>query len=123
MSENKGFCSAVIPSKDTKILEFYQRQKFDKTSIIYVDLECLVEKVGWCRNNSKQLSTWKIGENIPSWYSMSTVLTFDGIKKAWYMRKKKCRWILECCAYYMCNLKYRIRNEIPIALNNGSNYD
>ena len=64
MSENKGFCSAVIPSKDTKILEFYQRQKFDKTSIIYVDLECLVKKVGWCRNNSKQLSTWKIGEKF-----------------------------------------------------------
>ena len=44
--ENKDFCDVVIPSEDTKILEFYQYQKSDKTPfIIYANLESLTEKV------------------------------------------------------------------------------
>ena len=51
--ENKDFCNVVMPSKDTKILEFNQYQKSDKASfIIYCDLEC-VEKTDGCKNNSE----------------------------------------------------------------------
>ena len=32
--ENKYFCSVVMPSEDTKILEFNQYQKSDKTPFI-----------------------------------------------------------------------------------------
>ena len=32
-----------MPSKDTKIWEFNQYQKFDKAPFIYADLECLIE--------------------------------------------------------------------------------
>ena len=37
--ENKDFCSVIMPSKDTKILELNQDQKSDKAPfIIYADL-------------------------------------------------------------------------------------
>ena len=38
--ENKDFCNVVMPSEDTKILEFNKYQKSDKAPfIIYADLE------------------------------------------------------------------------------------
>ena len=43
--KNKDFCSVVMPSVDTKILEFNQYQKSYKTaSIIYADFESLIKK-------------------------------------------------------------------------------
>ena len=40
--ENKGFCNIIMPSEDTKILEFNQYQKFDQAVfMIYADLACL----------------------------------------------------------------------------------
>ena len=42
LCENKNFCDVVMPSQDTKVLEFNQYQMFDKTqSISYADLESL----------------------------------------------------------------------------------
>ena len=53
VSENKDFCHIAMPSEDTKILEFNQYQKSDKLSfVIYADLECLIEKIDGCKNNS-----------------------------------------------------------------------
>ena len=44
--ENKDFCNVTMNSEDTKILEFNQYQKFDQSpSIIYTDLECIIEKI------------------------------------------------------------------------------
>ena len=44
--ENKDFCNIVMPSEDTKILEFNQYQNSDKTLFItYANLECLMEKI------------------------------------------------------------------------------
>ena len=72
--ENNDFSSAVMPSADTKILEFKQYQKFDKTPfIIYADLESLIEKIDGFKNNPEKSSTAKIGQHIPSGFSMSTV--------------------------------------------------
>ena len=50
--ENKDYCNVIMSSEDTKILEFNQYQKFDKAPfIIYVDLECIIEKIDGCKNN------------------------------------------------------------------------
>ena len=52
--ENKDFCNVTISFEDTKILEFDQYQKFDKAPfIIYADLECIIEKIDACKNNSE----------------------------------------------------------------------
>ena len=49
-----------MSSEDTKILEFNQNQKSDKAQfIIYADLECLIEKIGGYKNNSKVHSQQK----------------------------------------------------------------
>ena len=44
----KDFCDVVIPSEDTKILEFDQNPKSDKTPYnIYADLESLIKRRKW----------------------------------------------------------------------------
>ena len=63
-----------MPSEDTKILEYYQYQKSDKVPfVIYADLECLIEKIDGSKNNPENSSTTKVGEHIPSGFSMSTM--------------------------------------------------
>ena len=50
-----------MPSEDTKILEFNQYKKSHKAPfIIYVDLECITEKIDGCKNNDKNSSTKKM---------------------------------------------------------------
>ena len=41
-----------MPSEATKMLEFHQYQKPDKTPFaIYTDLQCLVETIDGCKND------------------------------------------------------------------------
>ena len=50
--ENKVFYNIRMSSEDTKILEFNQNQKSDKSPfIIYADFECIVERIDECKNN------------------------------------------------------------------------
>ena len=70
------FCGAVMPSKDTKIIEFNQYLKFDKaSSIIYADLESLIKRTDGCKNNFEKLSRKKVSEQLACGYSMSTTWT------------------------------------------------
>ena len=62
--ENKNI---IMPSENTKILEFNQYQKSDKEPFItYADLEFIKEKNDGCKNNPKNSSTTKVSERIPS---------------------------------------------------------
>ena len=64
----------MIPSEDTKILEFNQYQKSDKVPfVIYADFECLIEKIDRCKDNLENSSITKVGAHISSGFSMSTV--------------------------------------------------
>ena len=70
-----------MPSEDTKILEFNQNQKSDKAPfIIYADLECLIEKIDGCKNNSENSFTTKAGEHISSGFSMFTISSLKSIE-------------------------------------------
>ena len=63
--ENKDFCKVNMPSENSKILEFNQYQKSDKAPIIiYADLECIIENIDECKNNSEKSSTTKVSERI-----------------------------------------------------------
>ena len=78
---NKDFFSVVMPSEDTKILEYNHHRKPNKIpSIIYANLESLIKWIDGCKNNPEKSSTTKIAEHIPCGYSMSTIRTFDGIE-------------------------------------------
>ena len=66
--------------EDTKILEFNQHQKSDKTPfIIYVHLDSLIEKTDGRKNNSQNSYTTKVGEHIPSGFSVSTISSLKSI--------------------------------------------
>ena len=56
-----------MPFKDNKILEFNQCQKFDKQYFfIYVDLDCIMEKIDRFKTNPENSSTAKVSKHIPS---------------------------------------------------------
>ena len=75
--QDKDFCSIIMTSEDTKILEFNQYLKYDKAPFIcYADLECLREKIDGCKNNPENSFTTKVGEHIPSGFSISTISSF-----------------------------------------------
>ena len=91
-----------MPSEETKILEFNQYQKSDKAPfIIYASLECILENIDRCQNNSKDLSTTKVGKHIPSGFSMSTTSSFKSIENKHnvyrfkYCMKKFCESVRE----------------------------
>ena len=67
-----------MPSEDTKILEFSQYQKSDKTPfIIYADLEYLIEEIVGCKIDPEISSTTKKGEHVPTGYLMPTISSFN----------------------------------------------
>ena len=70
-----------MSSDDTKILEFNQYEKSDKAPfIIYVDLECIIEKINGYKNNRENSYTINVSEHIPSGFSMSTISSFRSIE-------------------------------------------
>ena len=67
--------------EDTKILEFNQYQKSGKAPFnIYVDFECIIEKIDGCKNNPENSSTTKVSEHIPSGFSMFKIFSFRSIE-------------------------------------------
>ena len=79
--ENKDFCNVIMPSEDTKILEFNQNHKSDKAPfIIYADFECLIKKIDECKNNADNSITIKVGKQIPSDFSMFTLSPFKNME-------------------------------------------
>ena len=66
-----------MPSEDTKILEFNQYQKSDKTPFIfYADLKCIIERIDGCKNNPENSSATKVSKHIPSGFSMFAISSF-----------------------------------------------
>ena len=91
-----------MSSEDTKILEFNQCQKSDKTRFIsYADLECITEKINGCKNNPENSSTTKVSGYIPSDFSMSTISLFRStenqhhVYQGKYCMRKFCEFLRE----------------------------
>ena len=81
MCENKDFYNVVIPSEDTKILEFNWYQKSDKAPFtIHADLECLIEKIDGCKNNPGSSFTRKVGKYFVPGFSVSAILSLKIIE-------------------------------------------
>ena len=52
-----------------------------KTACIsYAHLESLIKTIDKCKDYPERSSTTKIGEDIPCWYSMSTIWAFGNIE-------------------------------------------
>ena len=81
-----------MSSEDAKTLGLNQYQKSDKAPfIIYADLECIIEKIDGCKNNSENSSTTRVSEHILSGFSISTRSSFRSIEnKHGVYRGKNC---------------------------------
>ena len=69
--KKKDFCKTEMPSEDTKVLEINQYQISDKTP--FVSQISDRKKIDGCKNNPEKSSTTKLGQDIPSGFSVSTV--------------------------------------------------
>ena len=113
--ENKYFCSIIMLSEGTNILEFNYYQKSNKVQFkTYAYLECISEKTYGCKNNSENSYTTKLSKQILSGFSMSTLFSFRSIKNKLDVYRGK-EWMNEFCEF----LK-RERNERK---NNKYNFE
>ena len=70
-----------MPEEDNKILKYNHGEKSMRAPfVIYVDLECLLEKISICHNNPEKSSTVKINKHTPSGYLLFTHCSFDTTK-------------------------------------------
>ena len=57
--------------------------------MIYTDLQCLIEKIDKSKTNSENSSKTKVGEHIPSGFSMSAISLFKSIENKYDVYKEK----------------------------------
>ena len=81
-----------MPDEDNKILTYIPGKKSLRVSfIIYVDLECLLQKINTCSNNPEKSYTEKKAKHRPSGYSLVTSNLFDKSKnERKYYRGEDC---------------------------------
>ena len=88
--ENKDLCNIIMPSEDTKILEFNQYQESDKGSfIMYADLKCIREKINRSKNYLEHSSSTEVNKHIPSGLSVSTISSFKSIENKHHVYRGK----------------------------------
>ena len=76
------------------ILELYQNQNSDKVwFIIYADVECFIEKIDSCKNNTENSSKKTVAKLIPSIFSMLIISSFYSIGKGKDCIKKFCKYL------------------------------
>ena len=85
-------CYVKMPREDNEILKYNHSEKSMRAPfVIYVDLECLLEKISACRNKPKKSSATKINKYIPSGYSLFTCSSFDTTKNKFdFYRGENC---------------------------------
>ena len=70
-----------MPSEGITIREFNKNKKSDKGPfIIYAGLECFVEKINGCKNNSGNSYKTKVDKHISCGFSMSAISSFKNIQ-------------------------------------------
>ena len=70
-----------MPTEDNNIIKHNQGEKSIKLpSVVYAELECLLEKNSKCQNNPNKSSTTEIDKHVPSGYSLFTHCSFDQTK-------------------------------------------
>ena len=90
--ENHDYCHIEMATKNHNTIKYNHGEKSMKLpSVIYDDLECLLEKMSACINNPNKSSTTEISKHTPSGYSIFTHCSFDESKnKLNYYRKDDC---------------------------------
>ena len=69
-----------MPKEHEKIEYLPEGKSSIAPFIVYVDLECLIEKIFSCQNNPKNSYTEKKAKHKPSSYVRSLICSFDDTK-------------------------------------------
>ena len=90
--ENHDYCHAEMPTIENNTIKYNQGEKsIFLPFVVYADLECLLEKISICQNNTRESSTTEINKHTPSGYSLFTHCSFDKTKnKLDHYRGKDC---------------------------------
>ena len=116
-----------MPTKDNNIIKYNHGEKSMKVPfIIYTDLECLLEKMSTCINNTNESSTTKINKHTPSGYSIFTSCLFDELRnKLNYYRGKDCmkKFCKDLKEHAPRIINYEKKNIIPVTKEEKINYN
>ena len=111
-------CYVEMPEENNKILNCNQGEKSMKVPfIIYVDLECLLEKMNTCHDDPEKSSSTKINKHTPSGYSLFTHCSFDTTKnKLDYFGGKNCmkNFCLDLREHATKIINYEKKEMIPL---------
>ena len=127
IGENHDYCKVEMPTKGNNIIKYNHGEKSMKVPfVIYADLECLLEKMSTCINNSNESSITKTNKHIPSGYSIFTSCSFDESKtKLNYYRgddymKKFCKDLRE---HTVKIINYEKKKNIPLTAEEKIDYN
>ena len=125
--ENHDYCHVEMPTKNNNIIKYNHGKKSMKVPfIIYVDLECILEKMSTCINNPNESSTTKINKHTPSGYSIFTSCSFDKSKnKLNYYRGKDClkKFCEDLRIHATKIINYEKKKIIPLTTEEKINYN
>ena len=125
--ENRDYCHVEMPNEDNKITKYNHGEKSMKVPfIIYADLECLLEKISTCYNNSEESSTTEINKHTPSGYSLFPHCSFDKTKnKIDYYRGEDCmkKFCLDLREHTTKIINYEKEKMIPLTRKEKKNYN
>ena len=81
VSNDHDYCYVEMRNEDNKILKYSNGEKSSKApAIVYLDFECLFEKMHSCQNNLQISDAEKKTKHTPSGYSLFTNCSFDATK-------------------------------------------
>ena len=87
-SETRALFIVKMPSEDTKVLDFNQFKKPNKTPFYLYARESLIEKIDVCKNNPEKSSTIKVSKHSVRFLSMSKI-SFKSIKNKYAAYRHK----------------------------------
>ena len=115
-----------MPEEYNKTLKYNEEEKsVIVPSIVYADLQCLLEKTNTCHNNPEKPSTTKINKHTPSGYSLFTHCSFDTTKnKLGYYRGKNCMkyFCLDLREHATKAINYEKKEMIPLKKKEEKKY-
>ena len=107
-----------MPTKNNNTIKYNHGEKSMKLPfVIYIDLECLLEKMSRCINNPNESSTTEINKHVPSGYSIFTHCSFDESKnKLNYYRKDDCmnKFCMDLRKHVTKIINYEKKKMIPL---------
>ena len=124
--ENHDYCHVEMLTTDNIIKCNHGEKSMKVPFIIYVDLECLLEKMSTCINNPNESSTTKINKHTPSGYSIFTSCSFDESKnKLNYYRGKDCmkKFCKDLKEHAMRIINYEKKKIISLTKEEKINYN